>query len=249
MEEQLIWEKFYNVRIISLNTSWRVNESQLKRLPYIYHMFGKSGFKDRSYYQEKITIIEKEESLENFSKDIHRLEKFIVLKDIYDDEPKIKSHILQYLYNIDWIFTKDETMWIEGEKIAYQLLNPEYQLSPSEKIYICINCGIKAIDENVETIKSTECIFYGLQILKKNITEMITFISSEESRKYIKDNDGVSLASDAFFPFRDSIDQCSKRGVKYILQPGGSVADEAVVQACNDYNITMAMSGVRVFTH
>ena len=42
----------------------------------------------------------KEKSLENFSKDIHRLEKFIVLKDIYDDEPKIKSHILQYLYNI-----------------------------------------------------------------------------------------------------------------------------------------------------
>jgi rubrerythrin len=168
MEEQLIWEKFYNIRIISLNTSWRVNESQLKRLPYIYHMFGKSGFKDRSYYQEKITIIEKEESLENFSKDIHRLEKFIVLKDIYDDEPKIKSHILQYLYNIDWIFTKDETMWIEGEKIAYQLLNPEYQLSPSEKIYICINCGIKAIDENVETIKSTECIFHGKIIESSN---------------------------------------------------------------------------------
>ena len=55
-------------------------------------MFGNSGFKDISFYQEKITIIEKEKSLENFSKDIHRLEKFIVLKDIYDDEPKIKSH-------------------------------------------------------------------------------------------------------------------------------------------------------------
>jgi phosphoribosylaminoimidazolecarboxamide formyltransferase/IMP cyclohydrolase len=60
---------------------------------------------------------------------------------------------------------------------------------------------------------------------------------------------GVSLASDAFFPFRDSIDQAAKRGVTYIVQPGGSVADEAVIAACNDYGMAMALTGLRLFHH
>ena len=60
---------------------------------------------------------------------------------------------------------------------------------------------------------------------------------------------GVSLASDAFFPFRDSIDQAAKRGVKYIVQPGGSVADDAIIAACDDYGMAMAFSGVRLFHH
>ena len=59
----------------------------------------------------------------------------------------------------------------------------------------------------------------------------------------------LSLASDAFFPFRDNIDKCSQFGVKYILQPGGSVADDGIIEACNDYGILMCMSGIRVFTH
>jgi phosphoribosylaminoimidazolecarboxamide formyltransferase/IMP cyclohydrolase len=60
---------------------------------------------------------------------------------------------------------------------------------------------------------------------------------------------GVSLASDAFFPFRDSIDQAAKRGVAYLIQPGGSVADEAVIQACDEYGMAMAFSGLRLFHH
>lgn len=59
----------------------------------------------------------------------------------------------------------------------------------------------------------------------------------------------ISLASDAFFPFRDNIDECSKHGVKYIIQPGGSIMDKEIIHACNDYGIVMVCSGVRVFTH
>jgi len=57
---------------------------------------------------------------------------------------------------------------------------------------------------------------------------------------------GVSLSSDAFFPFRDNIDQASKYGVSYIAQPGGSVADPAIIEACNDYGMVMAFSGIRL---
>ena len=64
-----------------------------------------------------------------------------------------------------------------------------------------------------------------------NINKENLFINDKEARDFVKKNDGVSLASDAFFPFRDNIDQCSKRGVKYILQPGGSVEDMSVINA------------------
>ena len=61
--------------------------------------------------------------------------------------------------------------------------------------------------------------------------------------------DGVAVSSDAFFPFRDSIDECIKYGVSHIVQPGGSVADNKVIEACNNYNITMLFSKMRLFLH
>ena len=67
-------------------------------------------------------------------------------------------------------------------------------------------------------------------------------------------NAGLSLrgsvaASDAFFPFRDSIDRAAVSGVKYILEPGGSTRDDTVIQAANEYGMTMIFSGVRLFHH
>ena len=61
--------------------------------------------------------------------------------------------------------------------------------------------------------------------------------------------DGAVLASDAFFPFRDSIDYFAKVGVKYVVQPGGSKRDEEVISASNEYGIAMAFSGIRLFHH
>ena len=59
----------------------------------------------------------------------------------------------------------------------------------------------------------------------------------------------MSLASDAFFPFRDSIDVASTRGVAYVVAAGGSVADEEVISAADGYGMTMAFSGLRLFHH
>ena len=61
--------------------------------------------------------------------------------------------------------------------------------------------------------------------------------------------DSVALGSDAFFPFRDSIDRAAVSGVKYVLEPGGSTRDEAVIRAANEYGMTMVFSGVRLFHH
>ncbi|KAE9006937.1 hypothetical protein PF011_g11351, partial [Phytophthora fragariae] len=59
----------------------------------------------------------------------------------------------------------------------------------------------------------------------------------------------VSLASDAFFPFRDSIDHATKLGVRFITQPGGSTRDCDVKAACEEFGITMAFSNLRLFHH
>lgn len=61
--------------------------------------------------------------------------------------------------------------------------------------------------------------------------------------------DACVLASDAFFPFRDSIDRISRTGIRAIVQPGGSVRDEEVISACNQYGIAMAFTGKRCFKH
>ena len=80
-------------------------------------------------------------------------------------------------------------------------------------------------------------------------TSPIEPLTSEEKQEFLSKITGVSVASDAFFPFRDNIDHCSKHGVSCIIQPGGSIADAKIIEACNEYNMVMAFSTKRVFTH
>lgn len=63
------------------------------------------------------------------------------------------------------------------------------------------------------------------------------------------ETEGAVLASDAFFPFRDSIDQISETGIRAIIQPGGSVRDQEVIEACDEHGIAMVFTGVRCFNH
>ena len=74
-------------------------------------------------------------------------------------------------------------------------------------------------------------------------------LSPQEKREWLAGLAGVSLASDAFFPFRDCIDRASQSGVRYVVQPGGAVRDDIVTQACDEYGMVMAFSGVRLFHH
>ncbi len=74
-------------------------------------------------------------------------------------------------------------------------------------------------------------------------------LTPDEKREWLSKMDSVSLGSDAFFPFRDSIDRAAASGARYVLEPGGSVRDDAVIQAANEYGMTMIFSGVRLFHH
>ncbi|MBK7448930.1 MAG: phosphoribosylaminoimidazolecarboxamide formyltransferase [Anaerolineales bacterium] len=70
-----------------------------------------------------------------------------------------------------------------------------------------------------------------------------------EKQDWLSKLDSATLGSDAFFPFRDSIDRAAASGVKYVLEPGGSTHDDVVIQAANEYGMTMVFSGVRLFHH
>jgi phosphoribosylaminoimidazolecarboxamide formyltransferase/IMP cyclohydrolase len=74
-------------------------------------------------------------------------------------------------------------------------------------------------------------------------------LTAQEKRAWLSQQKGVSLASDAFFPFRDNIDRASQSGVSYISQPGGSVRDDIVITAADEYGMAMALSGLRLFHH
>lgn len=74
-------------------------------------------------------------------------------------------------------------------------------------------------------------------------------LTDSEIREYLDGISGVSLGSDAFFPFGDNIERAKKSGVTYIAEPGGSIRDDAVIDTCNKYGMTLAFTGMRLFHH
>lgn len=74
-------------------------------------------------------------------------------------------------------------------------------------------------------------------------------LTVEEARAYLDTITGVSVGSDAFFPFSDNIERARKSGVSYIAEPGGSIRDDVVIDCCNKYGIAMAFTGMRLFHH
>ena len=74
-------------------------------------------------------------------------------------------------------------------------------------------------------------------------------LTKEEKKQWLSTFSGVSLGSDAFFPFGDNIERAKRSGVQYIAQPGGSIRDDNVIDTCNKYGMTMAFTGIRLFHH
>ena len=74
-------------------------------------------------------------------------------------------------------------------------------------------------------------------------------LTPEEKKAWIATQSGVTVGSDAFFPFGDNVERARKSGVNYIVQPGGSIRDDHVIATCNKYGIVMAFTGMRLFHH
>ncbi len=74
-------------------------------------------------------------------------------------------------------------------------------------------------------------------------------MTADEKKEWLAKVRGVSLGSDAFFPFGDNIERARRSGVSYIAQPGGSIRDDNVIDTCDKYGIAMAFTGMRLFHH
>ncbi len=79
--------------------------------------------------------------------------------------------------------------------------------------------------------------------------EQPKIFTAEEKREWLDKLSGVSLGSDAFFPFGDNIERAHRSGVLYVAEPGGSIRDDNVIETCNKYNMVMAFTGIRLFHH
>lgn len=104
-------------------------------------------------------------------------------------------------------------------------------------------------DNAIDLFVRNDATEYELNMLNDVLEEVPERFSEYDRKMWVKGLNNVTLGSDAFFPFRDNIDRSYKSGVKYIVQPGGSVRDEVVVNSCNEYGMVMVMTGLRLFHH
>ena len=86
-------------------------------------------------------------------------------------------------------------------------------------------------------------------VWQKYFTEQPEPLTAEEARAYLDTVTGVSVGSDAFFPFGDNIERAKRSGASYIAEPGGSIRDDVVIECANKYGMTMAFTGMRLFHH
>ena len=84
---------------------------------------------------------------------------------------------------------------------------------------------------------------------QKYFTEQPAVFTREARKEWLKQNTGVSVGSDAFFPIGDNVERAHRSGVLYIAQPGGSIRDDNVIETCNKYGIVMSFTGIRLFHH
>jgi len=113
------------------------------------------------------------------------------------------------------------------------------------------NEGVKRQEKVNAILKYIQNDFHETELenWKKLFSEEIELLDSDSQTEYLSTQQDLSLSSDAFMPFRDNVDTASKYGVGYIIQPGGSVQDESVIEATREYGMTMVFSGKRMFLH
>lgn len=111
--------------------------------------------------------------------------------------------------------------------------------------------GLKnsAVDNAIDQFLSDDLTEVEYREWEQNYEAAPERLTSEEKAEWLAGFKDVSYGSDAFIPFRDNIDRAAKSGVAFIAQPGGSVKDEDIIKACNEYGIAMCFTGLRLFHH
>ena len=111
--------------------------------------------------------------------------------------------------------------------------------------------GVSRADKNnaIDLFLADDITASEEELLAGSLRGKVERMSKAQKREWLDKLTGVSLGSDAFFPFRDSIDRAARSGVEYIAQPGGSTRDDLVIAAADEYGMVMVLNGIRLFHH
>lgn len=104
-------------------------------------------------------------------------------------------------------------------------------------------------DNAIDLFVREDTTEFEQSMLNDLLEEVPDKLTAAEKKAWLAGMKDITLGSDAFFPFRDNIDRAHKSGVKYVVQPGGSVREDSVIEACNQYVMVMCMTGLRLFHH
>ncbi|WP_257927801.1 bifunctional phosphoribosylaminoimidazolecarboxamide formyltransferase/IMP cyclohydrolase [Campylobacter lari] len=150
--------------------------------------------------------------------------------------------------HIDGGFVYQDSDEVKEDELKNAVLKSERKASEQELKDLEIAMKIAAFTKsnNVVYVKNGAMVAIGMGMTSRIDAAKAAINKAKEMGL---DLNGCVLASEAFFPFRDSIDEASKIGVKAIIEPGGSIRDEDIIQAANEYGIALYFSGIRHFLH
>ncbi|MBF7043293.1 bifunctional phosphoribosylaminoimidazolecarboxamide formyltransferase/IMP cyclohydrolase [Campylobacter volucris] len=160
----------------------------------------------------------------------------------------IKAYDKYDFKHIDGGFVYQNSDEISDVEIENLTLKSQKQANKEELQDLKIALKIAAFTKsnNVVYVKNKAMVAIGMGMTSRIDAAKAAIAKAKEMKN---DLQGCVLASEAFFPFRDSIDEASKIGVKAIVQPGGSIRDDEVIKAANEHNIALYFSGIRHFLH
>ena len=113
----------------------------------------------------------------------------------------------------------------------------------------CDKADLRLLREMPEVLNHEFAPDFGRPERDNAIDSLVRNMPAEKRREYLAGISGAALGSDAFFPFPDNIERAAQSGVKYVAQPGGSIRDDLVIRACDEYGMAMVMTGHRLFHH
>ncbi|WP_257942271.1 AICAR transformylase / IMP cyclohydrolase [Campylobacter lari] len=150
--------------------------------------------------------------------------------------------------HIDGGFVYQDSDEVKEDELKNAVLKSERKASEQElkDLEIAIKIAAFTKSNNVVYVKNGAMVAIGMGMTSRIDAAKAAINKAKEMGL---DLNGCVLASEAFFPFRDSIDEASKIGVKAIIEPGGSIRDEDIIQAANEYGIALYFSGIRHFLH
>ena len=170
--------------------------------------------------------------------------RVLISHDVDFSECDIRKNETKFIYGVT-LRQSTDTLDISAIDLEFATKNRPNEKDIEDLIF-AMKVAKHAKSNAIVLAKNKMTLGVGAGQMSRVVSTKIAFMKAEEEGLDVAN---CVLASDAFFPFRDNIDLAAEKGISHIIQPGGSVKDEEVIQAAEENNITMTLTGIRHFKH